>query len=453
MWKPLQTTVEDLPAPRPSLIILEVAVVTLLLPALGLWRHSADPFFLHASFPWLVLGPLLLALRYGFAQGLTSAMVLSLLMYGFYRAGRLGVQTYPGSLALGLLLTGMLAGEFCDMWHRRLERLSELNRYRQDLVQKFTRSYQLLSMSHEQLERRVLANTRSLRETMTFLRERALAVKPNPADSRELHHLMMEVLSSFGWLQVAALYLVDDHGILIPKIVAKLGNPKPVPIDDPMLVHAMQKKRLACIRPESTPKLPPVNEESGPVPTYDMLLAVLPLTDIHGRIWGMVTVQAMPFEAFSPNHLNLLAVIGGHMGDLLALGAGGGAYQFHTALMRGHIDARDHRLAAMLLGVRVDPALAPPTLMPELLELHRGLDQQWLTQDRNGQPVLLLVMPLTDAEGGRGFVQRLENFCQNRYGKTLADVGVRTYQSALDGVGGAEEKLRALKEACEIHVA
>lgn len=451
MWKPLQTTVEDLPAPPPFLMFLEVAIVTLLLPVLGMWRHAGDPFFLSAGFPWLMLGPLLLALRYGFAQGLGSAIVLCLLMYGFYRSGRLGVQQYPGSLALGLLLTGMLAGEFCDMWRRRLERLSELNRYRQDLVQKFTRSYQLLSMSHAQLERRVLANTRSLRETMTFLRDRALAVKPDPDSAKELHHLMMEVLSSFGWLQVAALYLVDDHGILVPQIVAKLGNPKPVPIDDPMLLQALATKRLTCIRPESTPPPPSANDESGPTPSRDLLLAVLPLTDIHGRLWGVVTIQAMPFEAFSRDHLNLLAVIGGHMGDLLAQGAGGGSQQFKNALHRGQLDARDHRLAAMLLGVRVDESVAPPNLLQGFLELRRGLDQQWLTRDRSGQPVLLLAMPLTDSEGARGFVQRLETFCQSTHGKPLAEAGVRTYQVALDGVGAAEDKLKALKEACEIH--
>lgn len=453
MWKPLQTTVEDLPAPRPSLMFIEVVMVTLLLPALGLWRHGSDPMFLHAGFPWVILAPLLLALRYGFAQGLLSALSLSMLMYGLFRSGRLGVQQFPSSLVLGLLLVAMLAGEFCDMWHRRLDRLSELNRYRQMLVQKFTRSYQLLQLSHEQLERRVLANTRSLRETMTYLRERALSIDSNSPDHRELNHLMMEVLSSFGLLQVAALYHVDDFGIFIPQVVAKLGNPKPVPIDDPMLLQAIRTKQLTCIRPEENPTPQVPSEDSGPTYISEMLLAVIPLSDVNGKLRGVITVQAMPFEAISRDHLNLLAVIGGHLGDLLALGAGGGAFEFNTALRRSHIDARDHRLAATLMGLRLNPKQAPESLWQEVLELHRGLDQPWLTHDRQGDPALLLVMPLTDAEGARGFLARLDRHCQDRYGKSLGEAGVRAHPVLIDGSGEALDKLRALKEACEIHVA
>lgn len=450
MWKPLQTTVEDLPAPRPFLMFLEVAVVTLLLPVLGLWRHPSDPLFIHASFPWLILAPLLLALRYGFAQGLISATTLSLLMYALFRSHRLGVEQFPGSLVLGLLLVAMLAGEFCDMWHRRLDRLSELNRYRHVLVQKFTRSYQLLSLSHEQLERRVLANTRSLRETMTYLRQRALAIDPKGDDGREVPHLMMEVLGSFGLLQVAALYHVDEFGILVPQVVAKLGNPAAVPIDDPMLMQALRTRQLTCIRPDD-PLAPQPSEEEAPQIQSQMLLAVIPLGDVHGRLWGVVTVQAMPFEALSREHLNLLAVIGGHMGDLLALGAGGGSQQFHTALLRCHIDARDHRLAAMLTALRLDMKVAPKTLWSELLELHRGLDQPWLMHDRYGNPVLLLLMPLTDAEGSRGFLSRLDRFCEDRYGKSLQESGVRTHSILIDGQEPAPAKLQAIKEACEVH--
>lgn len=451
----MQTTVEDLPSPHPALVILEGVAITLLLPLLGLWYHRYDPFFLHASFPWLVLAPLLLGLRYGFALGLGSSASLSVVMYVLFRLGRPEVPMFPGSLVLGLLLTGMLAGEFCDMWHRRLHRLAELNYHHRLRVQKFTRSYQLLSLSHERLERAVLANTRSLRETITYLRERVLNLEPESVDSSDLHHLLMEVLGSFGWLQVAALYRVDEYGIFIPQVVAKLGNPRPVMIDAPLLVEALRTKQLTCIRPDdaavSQSPASPLTEETGPLHISETLLAVLPLVDVHGRMWAVVTVQAMPFVALSRDHLNLLAVLGGHMGDLMALAAGGGAYQFHTGLLRSHKNAVEHNLPAMLLGAVVDPAKAPPELWGELLEQHRILDQQWLLKNRHGHRVLLLVMPLTNAEGVRGFLQRLESWASKRFGLPLGELGVRTHHAALGGMTPAEETLQTLKEACEIH--
>ena len=51
----------------------------------------------------------------------------------------------------------------------------------------------------------------------------------------------------------------------------------------------------------------------------------------------------------------------------------------------------------------------------------------------------------------RGYVQRLENFCQDHLGKPMRDLGVRVQQVVLDGNGAAQDKLQALKEACEIH--
>lgn len=451
----LQTTVEDLPSPHPGLVILEGVAITLILPLLGLWYHRYDPFFLQASFPWLLLAPLLLGLRYGFALGLGSAAALNVLMYLMVGLGRPEVPSFPGSLALGLLLTGMLAGEFCDMWHRRLHRLAELNYHHRLRVQKFTRSYQLLSLSHERLERAVLANTRSLRETITYLRERVLTAEPDSTDRGELHRLLMEVLGSFGWLQVAALYQVDEYDILIPQVVAKLGNPRPVPIDAPLLVQALKTKQLTCVRPDdaAATQAPtgPLTDESGPVRISEALLAVIPLVDVHGRMWGVVTVQAMPFVALSRDHLNLLAVLGGHMGDLLALAAGGGAYQFHTGLLRSHKNAAEHGLPATLFGVVVDSQKAPPELWNELLEQHRILDQQWLMRNRNGHHVLLLVMPLTSAEGARGFLQRLESWAGKRFGLPLSELGVHTHHAALGGTTAPEAQLQTMKEACEIH--
>jgi hypothetical protein len=228
--------------------------------------------------------------------------------------------------------------------------------------------------------------------------------------------------------------------------VAKLGSPKQVPIDDPMLIEACKTKQLTCIHPEEA-HVPGARRAS------ENLVAVLPLTDVHGRLWGVVTVQAMPFQAMSRDNLSLLAVLGGHLGDVMALSAGGGAHQFHASLLRCHRDAREHGLSAALLALVVDSKQAPLKLCDELLELQRGLDQQWLTHNRRGQRALMRVMPLTDAEGVRGYLQRIDTWAKDRYGKSLSDLGVRAHQIALDGIGRAEDKLLALKKATDSHVA
>ena len=140
-------------------------------PALGLWQNRQDPFFLHGGFPWLVLPPLITSLRYGFAHGLGSAATLCLVLLAFARRHHPAVPAFPGSLAIGLLLTAMITGEFRDMWQRKLHRLHELSEYHQVLLQKFSRSYHLLATSHDRLERRVrqVAHSHGRRSLVTRL--------------------------------------------------------------------------------------------------------------------------------------------------------------------------------------------------------------------------------------------------------------------------------------------
>ena len=72
----LRTDLEDLPTPPRWLVWAETLVLTAAPPSLGLWLSPRDPLFIDARFPWLVLAPLLLGLRHGFARALASTLVL-----------------------------------------------------------------------------------------------------------------------------------------------------------------------------------------------------------------------------------------------------------------------------------------------------------------------------------------------------------------------------------------
>src|SRR6185436_68218 len=97
---------------------LECLAITALPPLAGIWLRPADPLFTGAAFPWPVLAPLLLGLRHGFALGLSSGLLLGLMLLACHRLALTAAP--PGTLALGLLLVGLLAGEFADSWERRL---------------------------------------------------------------------------------------------------------------------------------------------------------------------------------------------------------------------------------------------------------------------------------------------------------------------------------------------
>jgi hypothetical protein len=56
---------------------LEVAAISLGAPLLGCAVAKDDPFLIHASFPWLVLGPLLMGVQHGLVPALSCSALCS----------------------------------------------------------------------------------------------------------------------------------------------------------------------------------------------------------------------------------------------------------------------------------------------------------------------------------------------------------------------------------------
>jgi PelD GGDEF domain len=159
---------------RPSAIWVETAVFMALVPLVGLVVHRDDPLFVRGPFPWALLVPVLVALRYGFAPGFVAAAGSVFLMVAAWRQLlplRFPLQRFPAELAVGTILVTMLAGEFCDAWTRRLAALERAEAHGRRRFEGFARAYQVLRLSHEELEARASSRTASLREGLRAVRE------------------------------------------------------------------------------------------------------------------------------------------------------------------------------------------------------------------------------------------------------------------------------------------
>jgi len=167
-------------APRASGPVswLETLLVTGGAIGLGLWLTPQDPLQMHGGFPWPVLAPLLLGVRYGFVRGLVSASLLVMAMFALRYVGHEGYEQLDPSLIVGVLVSGMLVGEVRDLWERRLQRLQMANDYRQYRLDEFTRAHQILRVSHDLLEQRVAGSDQSLRSSLLGLRDK-LRVMPD----------------------------------------------------------------------------------------------------------------------------------------------------------------------------------------------------------------------------------------------------------------------------------
>lgn len=431
--------------PRRSLAAwLELLGAGLAVPAVGILFNRNDPFFLHQEFPWTMLPPLVIGLRQGFARGVgCAALVLSCVFVHVLRAR----APFPTDLGLGVLLCGMLSGEFADVWARRERRLRAEKGYLRARLEGFTRAYHLLVRSHESLERRVFGNAgnaHSLREALASVQRQLRSRGRSDAPLLGMAGPILGLFQGFGWLQAAALLAVDESGELRPEPVARLGaGPAPSP-RAPLLVRALKERRMVSVQPDPRPGLRPPGA-GGPA-----VLAAVPLMDALGKVWGVLAVQEMPFLAFHQDHLNLLGILGGHIGDLLSAGRREAPRDLWAQLKRCLDDARRYGVPASLLCLRADPEQTPPALFEELRADRRGLDQEWDLLDLNGCPVLLRVMPLTGAAGVEGFVRRLEAEVRRRHRWDLAQAGLSVFPLDLSQVR-SDEQMQELCRVCEIH--
>lgn len=415
--------------------LVETAALTAVMPLIGLWLRPEDPLFLDAEFSWLLLGPLLAGIRYGFAHGFGSAGVLVVIISLLWRKGALA-EAYPVSQVVGLLLVGMLAGEFTDLWLRRLGKLETINDYRRQRLDEFTRAYHLLKISHDRLEHRLVGAAQSLRGALLDLKKALLQHAKSQRGLAELGPMVMGIFTSHGFVQVAALYRLDDKRRLVPEPLATLGQAPRLSPNDPKLLRAIEQRCLVSVR-----EVADVGQPGEP-------LAVVPLEDVSGKLWAVLAIHEMPFIAFQSEHLHLLAVLGGHLADLFAqaqsLDAGFDAEgaDFKFRLKRAQQDARRHALPAMVAAVHFSPKAAAAGLPALVAEQRRGLDQEWHTQGTDGQPMLYVVMPLTDEVGIKGYRARLDRILKERHPDLVGEVELRV--KPIDGATPTQDLLTYL---------
>jgi len=420
------------PPVRTSLAWLETPLITGLLLALCYWASPDDPLFIN-SFPWPILAPLLLGVRYGFFHGLISSMIIIGAVFWMRSRGLPVYAELPASYIIGMLVSSMVVGEFRDLWGRRLQRLQMANEYRQYRLDEFTRAYQVLRISHDRLEQRVAASEQSLRSSLLLLRNRARQLSEKGELLTPMAESILAVLAQYGSFNAAALYPVDSEGRLKGKPLAVMGEMDSLDSNDLLVQMCLEKGDVVSVRETII--------EQGKDASLSSLQACVPLIDAEDRLLAVVAIKSMPFFAFNDRTFSLLALLGGHVADLLQSDPKAlqlpslDAQQFSQHLKRARLDAEHHDLPGSLMFVEL--SLENEPLLKALQDSQRGLDLQ--IQLRNGRSYagVMILMPLTDAEGVLGYEKRLQYMLTERFGQgaSLNSLEARVHHYQLDPKG------------------
>jgi polysaccharide biosynthesis protein PelD len=427
------------------LAALETGAVTIGTVMLGYWLRPDDPFFIDSTFTWSALGPLLMGLRYGFAHGFGCALGIIVLLVAAWRRQWVPIPDFPSQYAVGLLVAGMLAGEFADVWIRRVRRQSVMSNFRRLRLDEFARAYHVLKVSHDALEQKVAGGTQNLREALQTLRRQLLAAKQPGRPLLGIENAILALFSHYGWVQTAALFSVDEKRRVEATPAATMGKADKISPSDPLVEQALDRNALCSVRPEMSPT------ERG-----TELLAVIPFADSRGRMWAVLAVREMLFVAFHADNLKLLAVLGGHVGDILAYGAGwssaddGTRDSFLANLARAVEDRSRFDLPAVLVSMAFARTERGEALSQQILGQRRGLDQALLLRSRAGETRIFMLMPFTDERGAEGYLGRLRRMVQERYGADLEAAGLQTRTRVIGPRDNSEALFAELCQAVDV---
>jgi len=404
---------------RPWSAITESIAIGLLLPALGLLVNRHDPFFETRAFSWFVLPPLLAALRHGFAAGCASAASLGASMLVGWRLHLFGTAAFPGEALIGMLVAAMVTGQMSDVWLRETARARLAFDHASRRANEFARAHLLLQLSHERLQEQSpgIAN---LHDAL----ERISAQGPSgPVTWRALAPQLLSLAARFGALETATLVQVDARGAP-GAVLDKLGDPKLVPGDDPMVHDAVRSGQIACVGGAGDP--------AGIVrsPEGTFLLAVIPAVDATGTLHAVLCVQTLPFFAFTRRNLEALALLAGHFADRFASGgqplapAREQQKAFEGQLGRAIEDRRERRIPAVLgilaVGHGSPFAGIADLVLAGILEpthfAHR-------TRAGRGGWFIWLLLPSADEPEVRALIARIEDLTRQELQRTMAEAG------------------------------
>lgn len=409
---------------------LETGIILSLFFAAGVVVRPEDPLFADQVFPWSIFAPVLTGLRYGFAHGFGTAVVLHGLCAAYSVLVPEALWPLPFAYTLGLLLCSLIVGEFRDIWDQRLVQLERSNEYRQARMEEFTRSYHLLKISHDELEQEYAGRRTSLRSALLTAREKLAGARQD-----EVGGALLDLLANFSSARSASYHLVRN-GVVDPVPVASKGSANTLARDDLLLKQALESASTVSIRPEDTSSMA-VREEGDPI-------VIIPVVDAYREVRAVVSITQIPFFALTERNLQIATIVASRFGDFLhaqerlPVPMEEDLYWFLYHTLRCLDLTRHHQLASCLLVCRFRDPVQAPLYIRTIMDQARGLDEA-LPVEENGEWYLLMLMPLTTRAGLERFMIRFDAYLNEHHGAGLGKAGVEVSQHVLEPEAGLSE--------------
>lgn len=429
--------------PKPVTAVVETLFLTVLGFLLGYGLMRDQPYFAVQGFSWLILGPLLSGLRYGFGYALSSVIMV---FVGGVIAQKLEYTWAAGTgthLYLGLLFIAIAAGEFRNYWYRRLKRLNAVAHYLDERMTEVTRAFNMLKHSHDRLEQ-LMASRTSLRDSLLSIRRQILLSAPDPA-GKGLGLLILKSLAEFGSLQGASLHAIDPKTQQVnANPMAMIGTKVALNINDSLIQKMLSERQTVSLKLDLM------------IQQDEELLLAIPLIDVYGKMWGLVAVNKMPFRAFTEDNIQLLAILSGYVGDLVRIRMQSAHHvgnedmlYFYVQVHRCMQDVIRHNIPACLIGIVCQDLQYNEPFMQIVARQQRDLEQLVVMKNQQGQQVVLCVFPLTNSEGIEKYCAKFKQVLSQEF--NIADSIVRFHPLVLTTHTNLDNEMPALGNILQLN--
>lgn len=374
--------------------------------ALFIWINQATLSYERATdyFFWPMLGPILIALRYGFGRGMMSFTLL-LISVGIAN-NILSIEVSISlTVSVGTAVITMIIGEFRDHWNDINQRYELDHRYMDQKLKSFTQSYHLLKISHDQLEQRAAGKQMSLRTGIQMLQQ--IAFDKSKEDKTFLAQKSLQVLSDVIPMYQAGLYQVKD-GQLMPEALAFIGNQHQLYSNDAMVKDVFECK--AVLSTASFVELEKHNLH------YQL---VIPLVDVSGEIQGIVLAEKVNFVSLTHSNIALIALLAGCIANSMSRHLftpilKPEQHQLFQQYIDNQLLYKHHYGADSAIVIFYDNSENQYLDLYHVTDFRRGADIYWACERRDGGQALCVLLPMATTLEAKQFIERIRDILSSK---------------------------------------
>ncbi len=401
---------------------IETIIITVTGFSIGYLCLPDAPFFTIPGFTWLMVGPFLSGIRYGFFYAVMSVLlVLGILGYGqLYQLSWATDSLH--TIGLVLLWIAFVVGESRSYWGRRINQLNASNQSLKQQLSEISIAYSLTKNSHDRLQELSVSKV-SLRDGVLELRKQIEDTNKLNENLDEVGSIILKVLSDQADIESASLHEVGEDLRMKSDPIDSFGSSVPIDLNNPLLIEALRTKKTVSLK----------NRLVADNLYTDSVLLAIPLVDVTGKVWGIVAVSKMPFRSYSSDNIRSISILAGYIGDLLAkkdraafsLVEDANLQDFFLQIDRCIKDRSSFDIPAVVFGFEIKYRHKSDSInqltkieseqIRNILTVHTlGLEKFWTGINRQGNPVFLLLLPLTTSVSAASYIKGLETLFDER---------------------------------------